>query len=68
MLNAVSNSEVPHLTVILGNSYGASTYAMSGREFSQCFTFLLANSKDCRNGRGTNSWSYVDGKKSKSYA
>ena len=29
MLNAVSNSNVPHLTVIVGNSYGAGTYAMS---------------------------------------
>ena len=31
MLNAVSNSNVPHLTVIVGNSYGAGTYAMSGK-------------------------------------
>ncbi len=29
-LNSVSNSTVPHLTIILGASYGAGTYAMSG--------------------------------------
>ena len=45
MLNAVSNSEVPHLTVILGNSYGAGTYAMSGREFGNAFTFLWPTAK-----------------------
>ena len=28
-LNSVSNSTVPHLTIILGASYGAGTYAMS---------------------------------------
>ena len=45
MLNAVSNSEVPHLTVIVGNSYGAGTYAMSGREFGNSFTFLWPTAK-----------------------
>ena len=45
MLNAVSNSEVPHLTVILGNSYGAGTYAMSGKEFGNAFTFLWPTAK-----------------------
>ena len=45
MLNAVSNSQVPHLTVILGNSYGAGTYAMSGREFGNAFTFLWPTAK-----------------------
>ena len=45
MLNAVSNSNVPHLTVIIGNSYGAGTYAMSGREFGNSFTFLWPTAK-----------------------
>ncbi len=45
MLNAVSNSNVPHLTVIVGNSYGAGTYAMSGREFGNSFTFLWPTAK-----------------------
>ena len=31
MVNAVSNSTVPHLTVIIGSSYGAGTYGMSGQ-------------------------------------
>ena len=45
MLNAVSNSNVPHLTVIVGNSYGAGTYAMSGREFGNSFTFIWPTAK-----------------------
>ncbi len=45
MINAVSNSTVPHLTVILGASYGAGTYAMSGRAFENRFTFLWPNAK-----------------------
>ena len=44
-LNSVSNSTVPHLTVILGNSYGAGTYAMSGRAFDNRFTFLWPTAK-----------------------
>ncbi|MEC9000634.1 MAG: carboxyl transferase domain-containing protein, partial [Actinomycetota bacterium] len=38
LINAVTNSEVPHLTVIVGASYGAGTYAMSGRAFNNRFT------------------------------
>ncbi len=45
MINAVTNSTVPHLTVILGNSYGAGTYAMSGRAFENRFTFLWPSAK-----------------------
>jgi acetyl-CoA carboxylase carboxyltransferase component len=45
MINAVSNSEVPHLTVILGASYGAGTYGMSGRAFGNRFTFLWPTAK-----------------------
>src|SRR6185369_8734003 len=33
MINAVANSTVPHLTVIVGASYGAGNYGMSGRAF-----------------------------------
>jgi len=44
-LNSVSNSNVPHLTIILGNSYGAGTYAMSGRAFDNRFTFLWPTAK-----------------------
>ncbi len=45
MINAVTNSEVPHLTVIIGASYGAGTYAMSGRAFNNRFTFIWPSAK-----------------------
>ncbi len=45
MINAVTNSEVPHLTVIFGASYGAGTYAMSGRAFNNRFTFIWPSAK-----------------------
>jgi acetyl-CoA carboxylase carboxyltransferase component len=45
MINAVTNSTVPHLTVIIGASYGAGTYAMSGRAFNNRFTFIWPSAK-----------------------
>ncbi|MGK2947474.1 MAG: acyl-CoA carboxylase subunit beta, partial [Acidimicrobiales bacterium] len=45
MLNAVTSSKVPHLTVIIGSSYGAGTYGMSGRAFGNRFTFLWPTAK-----------------------
>ncbi len=33
MVNAVSNSTVPKITVIMGNSYGAGNYAMCGKAY-----------------------------------
>jgi acetyl-CoA carboxylase carboxyltransferase component len=33
LVNAVANSTVPHLTVMLGASYGAGNYGMSGRAY-----------------------------------
>jgi acetyl-CoA carboxylase carboxyltransferase component len=45
MLNAVTNSTVPHLTLIVGSSYGAGTYGMSGRAFGNRFTFLWPTAK-----------------------
>lgn len=45
MLNAVSNSTVPHLTIIIGASYGAGTYGMSGRAFGNRFTWLWPTAK-----------------------
>ena len=33
MVNAVANSTVPKLTVVVGNSYGAGNYAMCGRAY-----------------------------------
>ena len=45
MINALTNSTVPHLTVIIGSSYGAGTYAMSGRGYENRFTFLWPMAK-----------------------
>ena len=45
MLNAVTNSTVPHITLIVGSSYGAGTYGMSGRAFGNRFTFLWPTAK-----------------------
>jgi acetyl-CoA carboxylase carboxyltransferase component len=45
MLNAVTNSTVPHITLIIGSSYGAGTYGMSGRAFNNRFTFLWPTAK-----------------------
>jgi acetyl-CoA carboxylase carboxyltransferase component len=45
MINAVTNSTVPHMTLIFGASYGAGTYAMSGRAYNNRFTFLWPTAK-----------------------
>jgi acyl-CoA carboxylase subunit beta len=45
MINAVSNSTVPHLTVVCGASYGAGNYGMSGRAFGPRFTFIWPTAK-----------------------
>ena len=45
LINSVSNSAVPHITIIIGASYGAGTYAMSGRAFNNRFTFLWPTAK-----------------------
>jgi len=45
LINAVTNSTVPHLTVIVGSSYGAGTYAMSGRAYNNRFTFIWPTAK-----------------------
>ncbi len=45
MINAVSNSSVPHLTVVLGASYGAGNYGMCGRAFGPRFLFSWPGAK-----------------------
>jgi len=40
LVNAVSNSRVPKITVVMGNSYGAGNYALCGRAFDP--RFMLA--------------------------
>jgi acetyl-CoA carboxylase carboxyltransferase component len=39
MINAVANSTVPHVTLILGASYGAGGYGMAGRAYDPRFLF-----------------------------
>jgi acetyl-CoA carboxylase carboxyltransferase component len=39
MINAVSNSKVPLITLMVGNSYGAGNYAMAGRAYEPRFAF-----------------------------
>ena len=43
LINAVSNSTVPHLTVMIGASYGAGNYGMSGRAYDPRFVFSWPN-------------------------
>ncbi len=45
LINAVSNSDVPHLTVIVGASYGAGHYAMAGRAYRPRFLFVYPHSR-----------------------
>jgi len=45
MLNAVSNSDVPTITIMIGASYGAGNYAMNGRAYQPRFLFSYPNSK-----------------------
>lgn len=39
LVNAVSNSVVPKITVVIGNSYGAGNYAMCGKAYDPRFIF-----------------------------
>ena len=45
MINAISNSSVPHLTVVLGASYGAGNYGMNGRAYDPRFLFTWPSAK-----------------------
>ncbi len=45
LINAVSNSEVPHITLMIGSSYGAGNYGMNGRSYKPRFLFAYPNSK-----------------------
>ncbi len=45
MINAVSNSTVPHISIIVGASYGAGNYGMSGRAFGTRFAFIWPTAK-----------------------
>jgi acetyl-CoA carboxylase carboxyltransferase component len=43
MINAVSNSTVPSITIMIGASYGAGNYAMAGRAYQPNFLFTWPN-------------------------
>ena len=45
LINAVSNSKVPSITIMTGNSYGAGNYGMNGRSFEPRFLFTYPHSK-----------------------
>ena len=45
MINAVANSTVPHISVIVGASYGAGNYGMSGRAYGTKFTYIWPSAK-----------------------
>jgi 3-methylcrotonyl-CoA carboxylase beta subunit len=45
MVTAVSTVAVPKFTVIIGNSYGAGNYGMSGRAYDPRFLFSWPNSR-----------------------
>lgn len=45
LINAVANSKVPALTLMIGNSYGAGNYGMNGRSFDPRFLFTYPNAK-----------------------
>ena len=45
MVNAVANSVVPKITIIVGNSFGAGNYAMCGKAYDPWFIFAYPNAK-----------------------
>jgi acyl-CoA carboxylase subunit beta len=45
MINAVSNSTVPHISLLIGNSYGAGHYGMCGRAFDPRFLFTWPSAR-----------------------
>jgi acetyl-CoA carboxylase carboxyltransferase component len=45
MINAVTNSTVPHITVNMAASFGAGNYGMSGRAYDPRLMFAWANAK-----------------------
>ena len=45
LINAVSNSEVPSITLMIGSSFGAGNYGMNGRSYDPNFLFTYPNAK-----------------------
>jgi len=45
LINAVSNSKVPSITLMIGSSFGAGNYGMNGRSYDPNFLFSYPNAK-----------------------
>ncbi|MEX2632895.1 MAG: acyl-CoA carboxylase subunit beta [Balneolales bacterium] len=45
MVNAVANSTVPKITIIVGNSYGAGNYAMCGKAYDPRFIYAWPSAR-----------------------
>jgi len=45
LVNAVANSVVPKITIIVGNSYGAGNYAMCGKAYNPRFIYAWPSAK-----------------------
>jgi len=45
LVNAVSNSIVPKITIVIGNSFGAGNYALCGKAYDPHFIFAWPNAK-----------------------
>jgi 3-methylcrotonyl-CoA carboxylase beta subunit/propionyl-CoA carboxylase len=45
MVHAVANTRVPKLTVVIGGSFGAGNYAMSGRAYGSRFLWMWPNAR-----------------------
>lgn len=45
MVNAVANSVIPKITIIVGNSFGAGNYAMCGKAYDPRFIYAYPNAK-----------------------
>lgn len=45
LVNAVANSVVPKITIIIGNAYGAGTYAMCGKAYDPRFIYAWPSAK-----------------------
>ena len=45
LVNAVSNSTVPKITVVIGGSFGAGNYALCGKAFDPAFIFAWPNAR-----------------------
>ena len=45
LVNVISNSTVPKISIVLGGSYGAGNYAMSGRAYNPRFLYAWPSAK-----------------------